>query len=75
MAVLHLIINRRPIVSPVCSVVRHFQWSVAVVLGAVLVNAGGGGNGAVCISTREKGSYLQGWIKGLFWSCHIYPGC
>lgn len=56
MAVLYLIINRRPIVSPVCSVVSlwHFQWSVAVVLGAVLVNAGGGGIGGLHINKRTR---------------------
>lgn len=73
MAVVYLIINRRLTVSfTLFYRVWHFQWSMAVVSRAVLVNAGGRGIRAVFyISKRTRVLAARMDQRSLSWSYHI----
>lgn len=70
MAVVYLIINRRPTVSFALLSDWHFHWSMAVALGAALVNAGGRGIRAIFVYQQEN-KCLHCKNGGLFWSCHM----
>lgn len=69
MAGVYLIINRRPTVS---FALWHFHWSMAVVLGAVLVNTGGRGIRAVFVYQQEnKGLSCKDVLEGCFGAAKV----